>query len=381
MLHAPQPRPMRRGWPTDRILYHSVIVFGLVLMGGLWYLHFTNRPLLERVVAPPSAPSAPLTGIRGVASVPPLPLHGGDHAVVDPQRCLARSARGAQTGDTVHRWVDAAGVTHYSDRPPTGVGTTSHTQRRVANDQPVTVSIETVDANIPPYTRSRAIADAVGIGKVFDDVLGLRTDGGLALRVVLAGSDAAFARLVPRGSVSSSGVYIGRQRRIVVRTQSDDEATLAILRHEITHALVHEWIGHLPTALNEGLAGYFEHFEGRGMGGTIDPTRYQRQMAKARPGHDARPALVRLLNLPNADFHTYDRSGNYARSLALVSTIMGVPEHRPAMSALLKAQRANACDPVDAATLLARQWRGGLDSLAAAWFAHQSGAVPGTHAY
>lgn len=375
---------MRRGWANDRSFYRAVVAAVLSLACVLLYLHVQRRPLpVALQPAPPVAIGAPddLPDAAPRSCAPLRESHGAGHLPFDTQACLANSARGATTSDTVHRWVDAAGITHYSDRPPAAQGVTAHTARAVQREQAVSVRIETVDAVLPPYITSRAIADAVGIGKVFDDVLGLRTDGGLALRVVLAGSDAAFRRHAPRGSVSSTGVYITRQRRIVVRTQRDDEDTLAILRHEIVHALVHEWVGNLPTALNEGLATYFEHFEGRGMGGAIDPARYRREMAHDRATGAARPALVALLGMPNPTFHSRDRSGNYTRSLALVSTIMGLPERRGAMAALLQAQRANACVPVDATAVLARHWHGGLDGLAQAWVAHQRGAVAGVHAY
>lgn len=376
---------MTRRWASDHGLYRAIVAAGVVLACVLLYLHVQQRPTPAAGQAPASGQSALASAVKGASRMHDAGVraaHGAGHVPFDTQRCLADTARSATRSDTVHRWVDAAGVTHYSDRAPAGHGVTTHTTRAVQRDQPVSVIIETVDASMPPYVTSRAIADAVGIGKVFDDVLGLRTDGGLALRVVLAGSDAAFARLVPRGSVSTTGIYSSRQRRIVVRTQRDDEDTLAILRHEIVHALVHEWIGDLPTALDEGLASYFEHFEGQAMGGSIDPGRYSHDMAADRP-HDgaARRALVQLLDMPNASFHAHDRSGNYTRSLALVSTIMAVPERRATMAALLQAQRANACVPVDAAAVLARHWRGGLDSLSQAWMAHQHGGAIGTHAY
>ena len=374
------PRTSSQGVNEER-LFRVLGVCAMLLVGGLLYLHFTHR----KAPPPPAQPQsfAPLTDIRGVT--PPTrhasPVRDRSaHSRFDQAACLARTGHRPAPAQNVHRWVDAAGVVHYSDRPPASADIRDHT-RRVADDTPpVTVTIDPVEARLPPHAISRAVADATAIGKVFKDVFELDTEGGLALRVTLAGSDAAFRRAAPR-SPSASGVYMPGARHIVVRTQSTPEHTLDVLRHEITHALVHEWIGNLPTALNEGLADYFEHFEARGMGGQVDPERYARQMLQAATPAAAEPSLAHLLGLPHRNFHAYDRSENYARSLALVSTLMSDADGRRALGAVLREQRSRPCNAVDALSLLRSNAPRGFAHLAQRWQTHQRGDGLHTHAF
>ena len=82
---------------------------------------------------------------------------------------------------------------------------------------------------------------------------------------------------------ASSGAFVPAQHTIYVRMQADDEVAFSILRHEITHALIHERVGDLPVPLNEGLAEYFRRYHAAGMGGQID-------MAADHDGLDQRRA-------------------------------------------------------------------------------------------
>jgi hypothetical protein len=101
-----------------------------------------------------------------------------------------------------------------------------------------------------------------------------------------------------------------------------------VLRHEITHALVHESIGNLPTPLNEGLAGYFARYRTAGTGGEVvvgaGPAALQRAAASSDPGE----ALVDLLAREGAAFYAADtavssRDSRYLRAYALVALLMG----------------------------------------------------------
>lgn len=362
---------MRRRWAREDVVPVAFAAIGGLMLAALLYRHFDDTPP-DR--APTAAPvSVPLTGVRGTERPP-----RGRHVPFDVQSCLARTGRNLAPVSAVHRWIDARGIVHYSDRAPVGNDHREHRVETARDVQAVDVTLEVVDATLPPHARSRAIADAVAIGRVFDDVLGLDVRGGLALNVVLAGTDDAFRRYAPN-SISQTGVYMPPRRLIVVRAQPKPEQTLAILRHEIVHALVHEWIGYLPTALNEGLADYFEAFTPQGMGGRVDPSVYVSQMQRTGESQHPRAELDELLALPHADFHGYRRGENYRRSLALVSTLMAIPSRRAALAAVLQAQRRQPCSPVDAAHWLEPNWPGGLDDLAAAWNSHQRGEGLGHH--
>jgi hypothetical protein len=275
--------------------------------------------------------------------------------------------------------VDQKGVVHFSDQAPDDRATPSELVT-LADTQPVEVRIETRSAEMPPHATSAAIADAVAIGKILRNALGVRVSGGLKLRVVFVGTDAAFRQATP-GSTSTSGAYLPGTRTIVVRTRRSPDETLAVLRHEITHALIHEWVGHPPKALNEGMAEYFERFDAQGMGGVVDPNRYARQMASAAPKQSALSALKALLAADHDRFHGDGEQSNYTRSMALISTLMASPQGRRSLSIALAEQRKQTCIPIDFAAVLNRTWPSGLSSLAAHWQQHQRTRRHEVHAY
>lgn len=369
---------------TAAAIYRATGAVVLLLLGGLLYLHFTWNGRI-----PPVSSAQPMPDLQARPPVPepvtepeePEVRPRTAHARFDRQACLARTGARVPEAKAVHRWVDAKGVVHYSDRPPEGQDHQSHTLVAARDVQPVLVEISALDAVLPVQVRDHANTDAVAIGRVFKDVLGIDTQGGLALSIVFAGTDAAFQKAAGKNPVSTSGVYMPGQRKIVVRTQRSSQATLAVLRHEITHALVHEWIGNLPTPLNEGLAEYFEHFTASGMGGRVDPNAYARHMRGAHESGNSQRALTRLLQLPYGRFHASGRSKHYTQSLALISTMMSEPSRRAVLASVLRAQRSTPCDSIDAARVIGRTWPGGLADLAKAWSKHQLATNLSSHSY
>lgn len=303
------------------------------------------------------------------------------HVLWDEARCLAQTGRTVAAHQTVHRWTDANGVAHFSDRPPATGTPRDHRVQALALDDPVALDIVARDARLPPHVTSLAVADAVAIAKVLRGVLGIRTDGGLRLTVLLAGSDAAFEQAIGQPRGRRAGVYMGARRQIVVRTQPDEARTLAVLRHEIAHALVHEWIGRLPDALNEGLAEYFEELAVQGMGGTVDTRGYAARLRTAALGGAPGMALRRLLALGYDDFHGHAEARHYTWSLGLVSALMADSDGVRALSAVLAAQRAQPCQPVDAAAVLSRRGARALEHIAERWALHLRGGSHGVRSY
>lgn len=338
-----------------------------------WWAHLPAAP-----VAVKTAPS-PTPSPSRISDPPASSEFNGEHDIADDTRCLAGTSTQVQPPQRIHKWVDAQGVVHFSDQAPDDEAMPSELIA-LADTQPVEVSVDSQAAALPPHATSSAITDAVAIGKVLRNVLGVRVDGGLKLRIVFAGTDAAFRKAAP-GSTSTSGAYLPNTRTIVVRTRLSSDDTLAVLRHEVTHALIHEWIGRPPKALNEGMAEYFEHFDPQGMGGVVDPNRYARQMRAAAPNGSALSTLRSLLSADRERFHGDGEQSNYTRSMALISTLMASPQGRRALSLALAEQRKQTCVPIDFAAVLNQAWPSGLSSLAVNWQQHQRQKVHAVHAY
>src|SRR5690606_32280942 len=224
----------------------------------------------------------------------------------------------------------------------------------------VIVKASGYDVNLPDQLQQRAIADSQAIERVLRSSLNVEGEAGLSLDIVFIAGAEAYAQRVGAPQLSdSAGAYSSREKTIYVRMQDQHDAHFVILRHEITHALLHERVGHLPVTINEGLAGYFERLEVSGMGAQIAFGNARRALAGAAVSADGADELVDLLATDGASFYAEGREARYLRAFALVAVLMNRPEGRATLSAILAAQRADSCRPVDPVPLLAAGYPGG----------------------
>jgi hypothetical protein len=325
-------------------------------------------------------PAAPASMVA--AEPPPIPIE-----LPPPQAaaCLGRASAAGATSVAVHRWVDAAGITHYADRPPVGAAR-DHRVIAVSGLPPIRVEASGHDVNLPDGLQQQAVADALGVQRVLRDELGVAVPAGLVLRILFVADQAAYARLIGEPALAgSAGAYSTARQTIYIRLQPSDEANFSILRHELTHAIVHEAIGNLPLPLNEGLAEYFGRFRVVGMGGQVDFRPDRAALIAAAPAGDGSEALVDLLARDGPAFYAGDpgstREQRYRRAHALVALLMQHGEGRAVLAELLAAQRADPCVPIVLEELLDARYGGGLRRLAADWAAFMRKPPTGTSRY
>ncbi|MBN8480709.1 MAG: DUF4124 domain-containing protein [Xanthomonadales bacterium] len=335
----------------------------------------------DRSVTMPS-PDAPKPPAAPSAEADADDAQGPGHVQRGGGRCLAGTAADAKAGRVaVHRWVDANGILHFSDTPP-AAGTSGHRVIDVEGVPPVVVRARGLDVNLPDQLVRRVIADAQAIERVMHSALGVEGPPGLVLDIVFIRSEEAYARSVPSPSMAgSAGAYSSRERTIHVRWQEDDAAAFRILRHELTHALVHEHVGLLPVVLNEGLAGFFERLAVSGLGAQVAVGGAADRPGAAVVDGDGVEALVDLLARDGDTFYGEGREARYRRAYALVATLMADAQGRAALAAVLAAQRADSCIGVDVARLLDSRYPGGLDRLAADWSHWLREAPAAVHAF
>jgi hypothetical protein len=291
------------------------------------------------------------------------------HAIDAAQPCLAGTARAARADKVaVHRWVDDAGIVHFSDQLPEQGRLQGYRRIEVDGMPPVVVHASGYDVNLPDQLAQRAIADTLAIARVLRDSLGVEGDPGLVLTIEFLGSAQSYARRIGNPAMAASdGTYASADRTIRIRLQNDIEANFRILRHEIAHALIHERIGQLPTTLNEGLAGYFERFQVSGLGAQVSVEGSMAALKAAEVSGNGEDELVDLLARDGTMFYGAGREQRYVRAYALVAVLMGTPAGRNGLSAVLSAQRGNPCLAVDVARLLEESYPGGLRALAVDW--------------
>jgi len=324
--------------------------------------------------APATPASAVLAPASNADAPPALPVPEGE--ATGPVRsdsqpsaaCLAKTANhDAKPSGAIHRWIDGAGITHYSDQAPT-TEVSGHRVLEVEGLPPVKVEASGYDVNLPADLQRRAIIDAVAVQRVFRDALGIDAPSDMVLKIVFVGDAAQYAKLIGDGTLAAStGAYVPQQHTIYVRMQDDDELAFSILRHEITHALIHEQVGNLPVTLNEGLAEYFRRYRVAGMGGQIDIGADRSVLIGAAPSGDGSDALVDLLALSGPDFYAADRDRRYVQAYALIAVLMRGTAETAALHEVLARQRADPCTPVQAEKVLDERYPGGLGALTRDW--------------
>ncbi len=282
--------------------------------------------------------------------------------------CLGVAAQAPARSVAVHRWTDADGIVHYSDRPPPE---TARDRRliEVSGLPPIEVRVRSLDGAPPAGVEQRALADALGVQRALRDELGVAPPPGMRLDIVFVSSADLYAREVGEPELAASdGAYSAAQRRILVRLQEPAERNFVVLRHEMVHALLRESVGNLPVPLNEGLAEYFGRFRAGGMGGQVDLSASRGALIAAAPSSDGSGALVDLLARSGRDFYLDDgassHAARYARAHALIALLMRDAASRTVLTGLLRAQRADPCTPIVAEQLLDAAWPGGLAALA-----------------
>ncbi len=290
------------------------------------------------------------------------------HAAPTIRGCLADTGTDVrQRTVAVHRWTDAEGIIHFSDTAP-AAASSDHRVIEVTGVPPISVQATGHDVNLPALLQQRAISDAQAIERILRNSLGIDGDPGFALKIIFVKAAEAYARFVPTPALAASdGAYSSRERTIYVRWQAREQDNFTIVRHEIAHALVHERIGNLPVAINEGLAGFFERVEVYGLGAQVALQGEQRALREVTVSDDGADELVDLLARDAGSFYAPGREIRYLRAFALVATLMEQVQGRAALGALLAAQRADSCQPVDVGGLLDQHYPGGLAALAADW--------------
>jgi len=332
-----------------------------------------ESPVASKPAAVIAAPAVPVA----LAETKPLPPVPTSAIAAEPPRiepsaaCVAKTSGHAPSSQsaTIHRWVDASGITHYSDQAP-AANVSNHAVLEVAGLPPVKIEASGYDVNLPPDLERRAIVDALAVQRAFHDVLGIDAPSDMTMRIVFVGDAGAYQKLIgDTAPPGSAGAYVPDKQTIFVRMQPDDEAAFSVLRHEITHALIHEEIGNLTISLNEGLAEYFRRYRAAGMGGEIDLAADRRALSAAAPKGEGDDALVELLAFSGPEFYAADRERRYLEAYGLAAVLMRGGDATLALRELLVRQRADPCRPVPAEDVIDAKYPGGLAALARDWTA------------
>ncbi|MEZ5442868.1 MAG: DUF1570 domain-containing protein [Lysobacterales bacterium] len=286
---------------------------------------------------------------------------------VPPPNCRPRAAPTTAPAATasIHRWRDpTSGQWQFGAYPPAGVDA----EPVQINDRAQARFGLAVDAetglDLPSQLRDRAAADVVRLTAILSGELGLAIDPAFQLKVHFVGTPEAVVAGRPIGLERAAGLYMHLEQRIVIWRQPVDRETFSTLRHEATHALLHEFVGAPPLWLNEGLAEYFEGLQTAGSGGRVDANPWYAELLSL--AGEGRPGLA--MDVLGADARPFRNSRTaelyYAQSWALVDHLMDSEGGQQLMANLLSELRDSACGSFSTVAWLDRHYPGGAIALA-----------------
>lgn len=276
---------------------------------------------------------------------------------------------------SIYKWVDENGQVHYGEK------TTATNAQDLSKQYGVSTRSVQLKMEYPDWAGDNILAKEIDRqGKLVHKVLGYyiprQYQRQINLKIVLFKDVKSFEKHKNKqqanafwGAYYSSGnntIYLPRYPHI--------EQTMAIARHEMTHAMIAGMLGRLPVWLNEGMAEYMESF------------RWQMNAAIAEPDTHGYQQLMHtdlrlLVNTDHREFYGDGHELNYRQAAASVYYLLDHQAGRQWMKSTFARFAENPCGQQFARNLFADHYPGGLDAAAQNWQSWlKKGKFP-THRY
>jgi len=262
---------------------------------------------------------------------------------------------------TIYKWVDANGQVHYGEKT-TAANAQDLSKQYGTSTRSVQLSME-----YPGWAGDNILAKEIDRqGKLVHKVLGhyipREYQRQINLKIVLFKDVASFEahRDKQQANAFWGAYYSSGNNTIYLPRYPQLAQTMAIARHEMTHAMVAGMLGRLPVWLNEGLAEYMESF------------RWQMNAAIAEPNIGSYQQLEGtdlkwLVNTDHREFYGDGHALNYRQAAAAVYFLLDHQAGRHWMKGTFKRFAENPCGQQFARNLFADYYPGGLDVAAQSW--------------
>lgn len=271
----------------------------------------------------------------------------------------------------VYRYTDDAGRAVFSDRKPTvpDASVVGHTAEGG-------VGMFSTDYRFFGARRDSGFDSAVSanIDGVFRFLAnGLDLDGvePLHVRLTVIDGERRFIAYRDRRTstlTTTSGFYAFDGNEAVVRWMGP-ETTMGVVRHEIAHLALGNWLGNTPLWLNEGLAGVVERMRFELSSATaLEPGEDIGKVARLRRSGRL-PPLRTFLSMERADWNRIGSEIAYPYAWSMVYFLLESPQRRSVTSAYLNTIAQHRCRAFDHEAYLNRVYPGGLIAFSADWAA------------
>ena len=310
---------------------------------------------------------------------------------------LALLVLAAPSSAQIYRWVDANGVTHFSEKKPadsraqaeeiseqlkqtgnvmqfTDVGDIEFykpPERR--RDARVRIDIEAFDFTLSEALRDRIQAQVDGLYQAYVRWFDWSTEPDHPITIKLFGSYELFEQyqIETRGRfITNRSHYTPARREVLMLGSNFEEATLQLLLHETSHAVMDMQVRNASKWFNEGIACLFEGVEYR-RGEHFVRTQgswSERMGLKLEEGSLA--PLTDYLRIPDQQWGA--ESGRventyYMIAWSLMRFLITTEHGMRALAQALQSQRFRSGDPNELVTLLDATYPGGIRRLDREW--------------
>ncbi len=184
----------------------------------------------------------------------------------------------------IYKWIDDSGVTHFGAKPPVGKSSVEISEklrkssnvvefrklkeiefyRPSVNEIPISldVDIRLVDYELSDASHKLIQRQVKAIYRAYVEWFGWSHQASRPIVIKIFGNYDAFEQYQVEnadGHVTSRSHYSSRRKEVVMKGTEFTDATLGILFHEVSHAIIHMGLRHTPTWINEGMAETFEY--------------------------------------------------------------------------------------------------------------------------
>lgn len=219
------------------------------------------------------------------------------------------------TKQKIYKWVDENGQTHFGEK-----SSSAHKQKAEdlskqyeALQQAVKLSMEYPNWAGDSFIESEIKKQGKMVHKVLSHYVPKSHLRQINLKIILFKDVAEFEahRDEQKGNAQWGAYYSSASNSIYLPRYANIKQTMAIARHEMTHAMLAGMLGPVPVWINEGLAEYMESFSWRLNIAVAEPrvSEYERLRGSN---------MEQLANTDHQDFYGAEQKTNYLQAAASI---------------------------------------------------------------
>ena len=262
----------------------------------------------------------------------------------------------------IYKWIDENGRTHFGEKPSLSNQAPNNevedlTKQYAALEQAVQLSMEYPNWAGDSFIESELKKQGKMVHKVLSHYVPKEYQRQINLKIILFKNVQEFEdyRDEQKGNAQWGAYYSSASNSIFLPRYSSVEQTMAIARHEMTHAMLAGMVGPVPVWLNEGLAEYMESF------------RWQMNTAIAQPrveqyGRLKNTSMTKLANTEHQDFYGSNQRMNYLQAAASMYFLLDHQAGRQWLKRSLAFYGQSPCRKVSSDQLFAQSYPGGIES-------------------